>query len=287
MAYCDFIAGTCAGVCNMLITHPLDTIKTNMQSSNLTFTKSMFKVYKAGGMNGYYRGLLFPITSTGFLNSIIFGVYGNSFRYMQDITNSETLRQKFWYEQVFLAGFTGGLVKAVVACPIELSKVRLQITVSKATGPSQVLKELCKTEGLKGPFKGLTAMLWRDAIPYGLFMLIYEYLAERMSNGYEINGKHVRNAEIDPIYTATAGAVAGMVSWLPAIHFDVIKTRMMAENDSKRFRSVWHCFNVIVKESGFRSLFRGGTVLVLRSAPISAISFMTYEYVLKQCNGVS
>lgn len=91
----------------MLITHPLDTIKTNMQSSNLTFTKSMYKVYKAGGvnafhfhaishlfltkklylqMNGYYRGLLFPITSTGFLNSIIFGVYGNSFRYMQDIT---------------------------------------------------------------------------------------------------------------------------------------------------------------------------------------------------------
>lgn len=37
------------------------------------------------------------------------------------------------------------------------------------------------------------------------------------------------------------------VSWLPAIHFDVIKTRMMAENDPKRFRSVWHCFNVVVK----------------------------------------
>lgn len=45
--------------------------------------------------------------------------------------NSEQLRQKFWYEQVFLAGCTGGIVKAVVACPIELSKVRLQITVSK------------------------------------------------------------------------------------------------------------------------------------------------------------
>lgn len=35
----------------MLITHPLDTVKTNMQSSNLSFTKSMFKVYKAGGVS--------------------------------------------------------------------------------------------------------------------------------------------------------------------------------------------------------------------------------------------
>lgn len=33
----------------------------------------------------YYRGLLFPLCSTGFLNSIIFGVYGNSFRIYQNM----------------------------------------------------------------------------------------------------------------------------------------------------------------------------------------------------------
>jgi len=158
---------------------------------------------------------------------------------------------------------------------------------TKLKGPTMVLRELCKTEGPKGLFKGLTAMLWRDAIPYGIFMLVYEYMAERLSNGYELNGRHVRNADIDPLYTASAGAIAGMISWMPAIHFDVIKTRMMAEDDPKRFRSVWHCFNVLVKESGFKSLFRGGTVLVLRSAPISAISFLAYEYMLKHCNEVS
>lgn len=78
-------------------------------------------------------------------------------------------------------------------------------------------------------------------------MLIYEYLAERLSNGYERNGKHIRNADIDPVYTATAGALAGMISWLPAIHFDVIKTRMMAEDNPNRYRSVWHCTSVVVR----------------------------------------
>lgn len=90
-------------------------------------------------------------------------------------------------------------------------------------------------------------------------MLVYEYMAEKLSNGYEVNGRHIRNAEIDPVYTASAGAIAGMISWLPAIHFDVIKTRMMAENDPKRFRSVWHCFNVLVAVSVklFRNYYVG------------------------------
>lgn len=98
-------------------------------------------------------------------------------------------------------------------------------------------------------------------------MLIYEYMAERLSNGYELNGKHIRNADIDPIYTASAGAVAGMISWLPAIHFDVIKTRMMAENDPKRFRSVWHCFNVIVQVNNLKVFIQSRTIILLVLIP--------------------
>lgn len=44
-------------------------------------------------------------------------------------TNEE--KQKYWFTHVFLAGCTGGIVKSICACPIELSKVRLQVKVSK------------------------------------------------------------------------------------------------------------------------------------------------------------
>lgn len=109
----------------------------------------------------YYRGLLFPLCSTGFLNSIIFGVYGNSFRIYQNMwvhtnrvnqtvwiptvynthnsyyfgnisrTSSAESKQKYWFAHVFLGGCTAGVIKAICACPIELSKVRLQVKVSK------------------------------------------------------------------------------------------------------------------------------------------------------------
>lgn len=72
-----------------------------------------------------------------------------------------------------------------MACPIELTKVRLQVRVSKfkaaavyimsfpvikmvknlfvdnATGPFMVIRQIMKTEGSHGLFRGLSAMLWR------------------------------------------------------------------------------------------------------------------------------
>lgn len=84
-------------------------------------------------------------------------------------------------------------------------------------------------------------------------MLVYEYLLEKQRNqtlqhivDSNINVDHYKSGNIDPMHTAIAGAFAGMISWLPAIPFDVVKTRMMVEVNPKRFRSMWHCFNVII-----------------------------------------
>lgn len=46
-------------------------------------------------------------------------------------TKDEANKQNYWYHHVFLAGCCGGVLKAIVACPIELTKVRLQVRVSK------------------------------------------------------------------------------------------------------------------------------------------------------------
>lgn len=40
-------------------------------------------------------------------------------------------KQNLWFTHIFLAGCTGGVVKAFFACPIELAKVRLQVKARK------------------------------------------------------------------------------------------------------------------------------------------------------------
>lgn len=116
-SHCDFVAGVFAGACNMFISHPLDTVKTNMQSRNIGFFEAAKVLFKTEGVSAicqklyfqanywsffeqvktYYRGLLFPLCTTGFLNSIVFGVYGNSFRIFQNmwVERDESLIEAF------------------------------------------------------------------------------------------------------------------------------------------------------------------------------------------------
>lgn len=76
-------------------------------------------------------------------------------------------------------------------------------------------------------------------------MWVYEYTLEKLRVPDSTKPLHYRQKDVNSMHTACAGAIAGMASWLPAIPFDVVKTRMMTEVNPKRFRSVWHCFQVV------------------------------------------
>lgn len=70
--------------------------------------------------------MTFPLLSCGALNSILFGVYGNELRRLQNICKTDAERKDEFAQNVFLAGSTAGLIHSLVACPIELVKIRLQ-----------------------------------------------------------------------------------------------------------------------------------------------------------------
>ena len=67
--------------------------------------------------------MLYPMVSAGALNSLFFGVYGVSLRGMMYLrANAE----KPTYLEIYLAGCAGGLAQLVIACPIDLVKIKLQ-----------------------------------------------------------------------------------------------------------------------------------------------------------------
>lgn len=70
--------------------------------------------------------MAFPLMSSGILNSILFGVYGNELRRLQNICTTDAERKSEWTQNVFLAGSTAGLIHAFFACPIDIVKIRLQ-----------------------------------------------------------------------------------------------------------------------------------------------------------------
>jgi Mitochondrial carrier protein. len=72
----------------------------------------------------------FPLLTSGAMNSLFFGVYGNSLRALENYhkqhnpENSDV--NKYRYTNVFLAGAFAGTVQVAIATPIELVKIKLQ-----------------------------------------------------------------------------------------------------------------------------------------------------------------
>ena len=77
-------------------------------------------------VRGFFRGMAFPLGAVGILNSIFFGVYGNSLRMFSEEGQDPT------YRAILMSGGLAGAVQAVPACPIELVKVKLQTQQGKS-----------------------------------------------------------------------------------------------------------------------------------------------------------
>lgn len=72
-------------------------------------------------MRGFYKGMGFPLLATGTLNSLFFGAYGSCLRKLSEGKDTHS------YSDVFTAGCAGGVVQLVVACPVDLVKIKMQI----------------------------------------------------------------------------------------------------------------------------------------------------------------
>ncbi|KAH1009552.1 hypothetical protein HUJ04_001891 [Dendroctonus ponderosae] len=120
----DFLAGCIGGSAGVLIGHPLDTVKVCIQtqdSNNPRYRGTLHclqSICTQQGFKGIYRGVTSPLFGVAGINAIVFGIYGNTQRHMQnpDLLISHAI-----------AGGTAGLVQSFICSPIELAKSTMQI----------------------------------------------------------------------------------------------------------------------------------------------------------------
>ena len=70
-------------------------------------------------LRGLFQGMASPMAGVAFINALIFGVYGNVQRRLDDPTSLGAHA---------VAGAVAGLSQAVVASPMELVKTRIQVS---------------------------------------------------------------------------------------------------------------------------------------------------------------
>lgn len=79
-----------------------------------------------------------------------------------------------------------------------------------------------------------------------------------------------------------AGGVAGVVTWAFATPMDVMKARLQMSGAGGRvYQGVLHCMSVSLKEEGVRVFFKGLLLNSLRAFPVNAITFLSYESLMR------
>jgi solute carrier family 25 carnitine/acylcarnitine transporter 20/29 len=126
------ISGVCYGISNVLVGHPLDTIKTKMQVLHEYKSHSMLKSIKnlflKEGIRGFYKGVVPPLLGGSVFRAVQFGVYEALYTKWQD---NKIMRTKIPFTmglelRILCSGLASGTARAFIECPFEYSKVKGQ-----------------------------------------------------------------------------------------------------------------------------------------------------------------
>lgn len=262
----DFFAGCVGGAAGVVVGHPLDTVKVNLQTNN-RYTSSMQcirSILAKEGARGLYRGITSPLSGVAAVNAIVFGVYGNAQR---RLGNPDALSTHV------MAGAVAGFAQAFLTSPIELVKLRAQMS-NDNIGAFQCLKRVHQTEGLRGLFRGLNITIVREIPGFAAYFFTYEYLTRTTDDPSR------------PTSTATmlmAGGFAGVASWAVVYPVDVIKSRLQFDGMSgtPRYKNSLDCLKQSVKSEGYRFLFRGLPLTLVRAFPVNAATFTVVQWTMR------
>ena len=163
--------GAFGGLLAALATHPLDTIKTRMQSGRTptTVAACIRSTFRVDGVGGFYRGITVPVMSQPlYVGSSFAGLQAGYYLWDRhefgaktklDGTSEAALRLAF-------GGAIGGAACAVAVTPGERLKVVLQMQGSQGgaamQSPLQTARALVASGGYKNLFVGLRATVVRE-----------------------------------------------------------------------------------------------------------------------------
>ncbi|KAK9480135.1 mitochondrial carrier domain-containing protein [Lipomyces japonicus] len=275
-----FLLGSVAGAFGATIVYPIDLVKTRMQNQRAKIPGQLLyknsidcfkKVIHNEGFKGLYSGLGPQLVGVAPEKAIKLTVNDFARGKLSDDKGNIPL-----YGEI-LSGGTAGACQVVFTNPLEIVKIRLQIQgeVAKSVEgtPKRSAIWIVRNLGLLGLYKGATACLMRD-VP---FSAIYFPTYAHLKKDYFGEGP---NKQLGIGQLLVAGAIAGM----PAAYFttpcDVIKTRLQAEARAGQthYHNIGHCFTTIIKEEGFKALFKGGPARILRSSPQFGCTLAAYEF---------
>lgn len=178
----------------------------------------------------------------------------------------------------FIAGAASGAAATGITYPLDLLRTRFA-----AQGRHRIYRSLRsavwdikRDEGWRGFFRGIGPGLGQIVPFMGLFFVSYESL--RIS----LEGLHMPWGSGD----ATAGMMASIIAKTAVFPLDLVRKRIQVQGPSRNryvyenipeYSTARGAIRSILRTEGFRGLYKGLPISLIKAAPASAVTLWTYE----------
>ncbi|XP_008812797.1 peroxisomal adenine nucleotide carrier 1-like [Phoenix dactylifera] len=191
----NLVVAAAAGVCTVIITQPLDTASSRMQTSAFGKSKGLFKTLSEGSWSDAYDGLgvSLLLTSNPAIQYTVFDQLKRRLLKRRQSNKIAPATAKSSPEALsafsaFVLGAISKSVATILTYPAIRCKVMIQASdshdVSNKDGPSgppktiiDALLAIWRKEGIPGFFKGLQAQILKTVLSSALLLMIKEKIS--------------------------------------------------------------------------------------------------------------
>eukprot|EP01063_Lacrimia_lanifica_P019844 TRINITY_DN2725_c0_g1_i1.p2 TRINITY_DN2725_c0_g1~~TRINITY_DN2725_c0_g1_i1.p2 ORF type:complete len:290 (+),score=148.24 TRINITY_DN2725_c0_g1_i1:52-921(+) len=276
-AFGRFAGAGCAGVAELLVFHPVDTIAKRLMNNRGkldggNMSKVLFQEHAGKGLLARY-GSLFPGIHYGALYKISQRVYKFGGQpYVKEFMSRKMGGGKESATQAFLLnGFSGSIMGAgeVVLLPFDVMKIKAQ---TNAEFRKLSMGQIIKQEGM-GLYSGWQWTMARN-VPGSFALFGGNALAKDLMG---LNEPGVKATFLQTSITSMVGSVSSIVVACP---LDVVKTRIQAAS-AEQNEGGMKIISKIVKEEGFGAFFKGSVPKVMTVGPKLVFSFTIAQYLMQ------
>ncbi|CAM9970834.1 unnamed protein product, partial [Phaeothamnion confervicola] len=171
----DIVSGTVAGFAQVVVGHPLDTIKVRLQTQSSTnpvysgMADCFKKTWAQEGFGGLYAGAASPLLGAMAHNAGVFFSYGMAKKVVGG-------GKELTIPQYYAAGALAAVPITIVEAPVDLFKIKLQAQVGKGqySGVFDCGRQVIAANGWAGAYQGFAATMLRNVPCFGGYFFAFE-----------------------------------------------------------------------------------------------------------------
>mmetsp|Transcript_55110 Transcript_55110/g.154695 ORF Transcript_55110/g.154695 Transcript_55110/m.154695 type:complete len:313 (-) Transcript_55110:216-1154(-) len=288
------IASSISVTLGKMATHPLDTVKAQLQVDSARRTVgdrgaaasssagALRRVLARSSARSLYQGF-----SVAVLGALPAGaVYMTTYELLKPSLEARLPGLRFLAD--FSAGLAAEAISCVLWCPIDVVKERLQVQrdmrgLYDYRGPVDAVRQIVRLEGVFGLYRAYGATLAAFGPQTAINLALYENIERRARALYR------DEAPLPPWLTFACASASGLTACVATAPLDLAKLRMQVVRSARaagaaeqpfNYRHVPDALQQIVAQEGPRALFKGALVRCIVWVPQTAIFLASFKSIL-------